>query len=701
MQLQTRNNARASLYHALVLNEMAISVLRGMLPNEKKQAILRMSQFVLREPSANLRDSLYRGSLEIAVYLSNKNGKMGIDGLLNILEKQFFGIKLEKEIAEDYLKQMEKEGTIKSEDGGYLLQDERKSQIESYSKRSLSVLSSCETAFIDNVKRKKGEEISVDDIEKLTNCFYQLITQLVSRYIAATAKLLVKGTLTRISQATGENLAELSTGQLIDAKLREAAKTTLIEWMRSPSEEFIEYLFFMRQNFLCIEVLNLDPHCRAIEREEFSKKRLFLDTNVILNLIAQTEFYAKTKKLIDNTRQLGCSICVSKRTIEELNFLIDRAKKLLEAIKATPKQLSKMSNFFIQVYGNTLLTSGPIPPAEYWDKFSNMEKLLHEIGIDVFDDEHEEIKELPEYSGLVKQIQDCFLRYRGRMKTVDVADHDAFNLLLVKTLRESETGSILGPNVWFLSYDLTLPCADRFIDRKFNFSEHTSGVLIAEVWNEVISPFLIGIVTQKDLIEVLKSFVSSEFTPISEGIDAETLARLEIDWTEYDWLEIEEIQDITNQKFVLDYISRREALFKTGDAEAIEHLRSEFNIAFSRLIGQISNRKIEQVKTRLEEKEKETEELKLSVRGLEETKNELGKTLTSEKRLTLRMRYITGIAGVFSLVVGMLLVVLMKETASWQVTSVYIVLLVLGGILLLMSIAPEQVSAVLTLGRKK
>jgi predicted nucleic acid-binding protein len=680
---------------------MVVSELRGLPPNEKKQAILRMSEFVLRETSANIRDSLYRRLLEIGTYISEESGEVGTDKLLDIIERKFFGIKLEKEAAEEYLKQLEKEGVIKAENGKYFLQEERKSQIETYSKKALSVLSSCETNFLESVKRKKGEDISVENIEKLTNCLYQFITQLVSRYVAATAKLIAKGTLTRISQSTGENLVDASVREISDVKLKEAAKTTLMEWMRSPSEEFIEYLFLMRQNFLCVEVLNLDPQCRAIEREEFSKKRLFLDTNLLLSLIVKGEFHTQTKKLVDNTRQLGCSVYVSRRTLEELNTVINRGKKLVETIRATPKQLSKASNFFVRTYGTTLLTARAISASEYMSQFSDVEKLLNEIGVEVFDDEHEEIKELPEYSELVKRVQNCFVRYRGRIKTVDVADHDAFNLLLVKTLRESETNPIMGPHAWFLSYDLTLSCADSLINRKFDFSERTSPVMIAEVWNEIILPFLVGIVTQKDLVEVLRSFISSEFTPISEGIDAEALVKLEIDWTEYDWLELEEIQEITKQRFVLRYISRREELTKTGDLEAIERLRSEFNVAFSRLIGQISNRKIEQVKTRLEEKEKETEGLKLSIKGLEETKHELRESLTSEQTLALRMRYITGTAGICSLIIGLVLVTLMKETASWQVTSAYIALLILGGVLLLMSIAPGQVSAILGLGPKK
>jgi len=688
---------------------MVVSEFKNLSPNDRKQAILKMSKFVLREPTANIRGSLYRRMLEIGTYLSDeKTQEKGLDGILDLIEKQFFGIKLEKEAAEKYMKQLEEEGLVKSENGRYRLQEEERSQIENYSKDALALVSSCETNFIEDIKEKNAKDISPEDIETLKNCFYQFIVQLVSRYVATTARLFIEGTLGRIPQVAGEKLVDQSISQISNVQLREATGKTLLEWMQSPDYRFIEYLFLMRQNFLCIEVLNLDPDCRMLEREEFSKKWLFLDTNVLLHLIVESELHAQTKRLVDSTRQLGCSVYVTKRTLDELNVLLDKTKKTLERAKATPWQLSKATNTFIRKYGNILLSGKSASPAEYMSQFSDMEDLLNGMGIKLFDEEHMEIKELPEYSELVKEVQKCFARLRGRMKTVDVAEHDAYHLLLVKTLRESDTASILGPNKWFLTYDLTLPSVDSFIRKRFNFSEHTMATMIANIWNEIVSPFLIGIVSQKDLVEVLKSFVSSEFTPISEGIEVETLARLEIDWTEYDWLEIKEIQEITSQRFVLDYISRSEEVARTGDSEAIERLRSEFNLAFSRLIGQISNRKIEQVRIKLEEREKETEKLKISVKDLEKTRNELRESLTSEHiarvralKLSLRMRYVAGIVGVILVGIGSVLIILMKETATWQITSSYVAFLVLGAILLLMAIAPKRVSGILGLGRKE
>jgi len=681
--------------------QMALEQIERLSLEERKQAILRMSQFVLRESSANVRDSVYRRLLEIGLYLSEKKEKRELQGVLNSIEDQFFGIKLEEHVAGEYLKLMEKEGIVRHEGGKYTLDEKRKVQFENYSKSTLALISSCETSFIENVKHRVNKELTAKDVDNVTSCFYQFVIKLISRYILATAKFLVKGLLSRISPSTGENLVDSLVNQISDLNLREATKKTLLEWMQSPDDKFIEYLFVMRQNFLCIEVLNLDPECRFVAREEFSKKRLFLDTNILLSLVAKTEFHTQTRKLIENTRLLGCSVHVTKRTLEEFRMLTEKAKSILATLKATPQLLSNASNAIIRAYGKALLSGSSISQSEYMGELSDVVSMLDAIGVKVFDEEHEEIKELLEYSGLVEEVSKCFVKMRNRPKTVDVAQHDAFHLLLIKTLRESEVDSVMGPNVWFLSSDLTLSCAERFVNRKFDFSNRTSAVMVAPIWNEIIAPFLIGIVTQKDMVEVLKSFVSSEFIPISEGIDAETLARLEIDWAEYDWLEVEEIQEITKKRFVLQYISRREELAKTGDNEAIEQLRSEFNIFFSSLIGQISSRKIEQVKAELKQKEMETESLKVSVKNLEETKGRLGEDLNSEKKLSLAMRYIAGLSGLVLLAIGIGLIILMKETASWQIVSAYTISLIIGGLLLLMAIKPEQISGWIGLGQKK
>jgi hypothetical protein len=367
--------------------------------------------------------------------------------------------------------------------------------------------------------------------------------------------------------------------------------------------------------------------------------------------------------------------------------------------------MSMVNNPFIKTFGNLTKEGKHISKEEFMDQFSELVKILQGFGVEIFDEAHDEITKLPNYDALVKEVQLVYGRLREKPKVLDVAEHDAYHLLLVKKLRNPEEASLLGPDYWFLSCDLTLPCTDKFIQDKFGFAEKTSSVMIPSLWNEIISPFLIGLVTQKDLVEVFRSFLSSEFTPISEGVNAGVMAKLEIDWNEYDWLEYEEIQKITNMKFVLQYLSQVEELTKAGNTKALEELRTQFNISFSSLIGEISSRKIAAVQKQLVKKTEETETLKSTVSDLETVKHDLQSTVNSDqstiKRVTtlsLRMRYIAGFSGVCLLIIGAILIIQMSATASIQIVGAYGLFLLIGAVLLLMAIAPERVSG--TVGTK-
>ena len=388
------------------------------------------------------------------------------------------------------------------------------------------------------------EDILDDDKKAIEDSLYQFIILLVSKYIVNAARLLVKGKLTRISMSTGQSIVKYATKNILKEPLREAVKEVLMEWMKSPNDDFIEYLFNMRQNFLCLEVLNLDPECKRLQREAFSEKRMFLDTNVLMGLTLPAVFsHEQTKKFIANTLRLGCTLYVSERTIDEFNYVLDKGKMLNEKIKATPEQKLGMGNVFIRSHQLVQLSGTILSWEDYVDQFSDMPDFLRQIGIQVYETEHKEIEELDRYDDTVRAIQRCFQIFRNREKTTYVAEHDAYHLLLMKTLRETETPIFLGPNTWFLTLDLTLSCVDRFINRNFTFPDSTSPSMVGYLWDEIISPFLVGIVQEKELLDIFRTFVVSDFTPISEEINADSLVKLAIDWTEFDWLDIEEIRE--------------------------------------------------------------------------------------------------------------------------------------------------------------
>jgi hypothetical protein len=67
--------------------------------------------------------------------------------------------------------------------------------------------------------------------------------------------------------------------------------------------------------------------------------------------------------------------------------------------------------------------------------------------------------------------------------------------------------------------------------------------------------------------------------------------------------------------------------------------------------------------------------------------------LKSEEKLILVMRYIAGFSGLALLLIGTVLIIIDREASSWESVTASSIPLLIGGILLLMAIKPEQVTA--------
>lgn len=583
---------------------MSATLLDGLTLEEQKQTLLKVSQFLLRKPSGAVRASIYSQLIEIGTYLLEREKKVELENILTVIENELFGIQLDEQMAKEFLDQLIEEKSIEYVNGKYVLEAERRSQIADYSTITLDLVYRTEEKLIDEISKKYDKVLEDVDEQIIIDSFYQFIILLVSKYVINTARYLVRGVLTRISPSTGIDIVRSSTQNISSQDLREIMEEILIEWMLSPDDAFVEYLYHMRQNFLCIEVLNLDPECRILGKEIFSKKRLFLDTNMLFHLVFPVhQAHTRTKKSIDNSLKLGCSLYVTNRTIEEYNYMLNLWIDEYETRRKSNDEKLIPRNILIKNYEFVKSKNDSTKWKEHIANFQNIEELGKKYNFNIYDKNHDDLKDLIGYDKTIRVVQQCFNLYRKRKKPEKVAEHDTFHLLLIKTIREDEINTFTGPDAWFYTSDLTLPCVDRFINRAFKFSDLTSASVSPSLWDEIISPLLVGVVEEKELVEVFKAFLISDFTPISEGVRPNVLLKLNIDWSEYDWLEFEEIGEILSQQFVLDYLERQEELTRISNHEALEQLRSEFNRSLTSMVGRISSRKIDQIKTELKETE--------------------------------------------------------------------------------------------------
>ena len=713
---------------------MITTFLEGLSSEEQKQALLRISQFILRGPTGDMRESIYKSLIEIGILLKN-DPTCTLSDIMEDIEKQFFGIVIDVEIAEEILTNLLKEEKIQIDNGNLTLSKKRQEEIEEYSLNTKKLISDIEKKFIDKVSLEYKKDINADLKNLILDSYYYFILLLISKYVVNTAIMLVRGKLIQISLGRGEDLIYDSLYKIDDKELKKSMTKIILDWMQNPEEDFIKFLYHMRQNFLCIEVLNLDPQCRTLSQEEFSKINIYLDNNVLISYVFDTYLtHQRTKKLISHTIDLGSNVVVTKRTLEEFYYVLNRSfETYRDKVKKEGEKFATNDNFIINY--NIHKEKGYEGSIEkFYSDFKDMPFFLEKNRIKYIDEVNEELTKIKGYDNLIYQIQRCFMLHRGVEKKENIAEHDAYHIIFVKTLRESETATFLGSNNWFLTYDLTLPCVDLYVNRVFYFSNETSANMIAYLWEEIISPFLIGKVKESELIEVFKQFLDSDFRPISNRALDPSIIKLDIDWSEFDWLEYEEIKEMVQQKFVIDYIERQIDISQTGDERALNDARDKFNISLTSYVAKIAQRKIydvemstkekiteleaaaqkeindikrtskkqiKSVEKKLEEKEQETEKLRTTVEELVETKDTLSKNLNKEVTLTLRMRYAAGISGLVLFLVGIFGIIWVIPTnVSLNISAAYVACLIIGAFLLLLSIKPEQISGSINLGIK-
>ena len=225
--------------------------------------------------------------------------------------------------------------------------------------------------------------------------------------------------------------------------------------------------------------------------------------------------------------------------------------------------------------------------------------------------------------------------------------------------------------------------------------------MVGSLWDELISPFLIGVVPEKNLVSVFRQFIESDFITISEGEFHPQISKLDIDWTEYDWLEYEEIEELLGQQFVIDYL-RKESEFSTvGNMDEINELRDGFNKKFMGYVSSIAQRKIDEVNKDLGREISEKEALETRVENLENEKDSLDGKLNHKNTILNYFEILSGVVGFLLLGFGsyLLLFSLPKTESNWTLVSGFL-FLIIGLIAILMVIAPDRVTATLNVEAK-
>jgi len=676
---------------------------------DRRKALIRISQFVMRDRINIIRDDLQENIVEMAFYWGTTGGQGVLKDKINdLVASQIYLVQFPTFILQEILDRLVTKNRLMLLDGKYVLRFARRKELEELTKSKEFDIGTVNIELTSRIAQKLDvTDLSNEQKDEVLSNFYSFLSALFIGKSEIVARIL--------TQKVGEVKSIFSPNVIMDATIRsedkrllQAQKEVIQEMFRKPTAIFAKFLFTMSQNLVCIQILNLDPECQMLEEKTFSEKILFLDTNLLIALLCPTALtHEVIENLIELTRIVGAQLMVSKRTTDEYLDVLEDANRIFENWKHKKdiRFLKSFDNEFIQSFVVEYETNPSQTWKGYYYRMKQLKSVLKKLKISLYSKILDEVMKHPSFKDVSGQVSTCYQMFRGRPKTVKVAEHDAYHLLLMKELRKGEKPSFLGPNYWFATGDATLYCVDDYINTNLEYEDKCPSSTLGDVWVSAISPFLPLSVREERALDVFMGLLSSQFAIIPFEIHAEDLLEIQGDWIKYDWLDTEDIERILKEEWVQRYIRKaRKARLGPEPKSKLEELASVFAKKFNDELGTIRDEKLRKVRTELGKLERRLEtlgseqiDLKIKIqkqqRAIDTQRRKMllqSMELKSERKYRRRWRTVSGVSGlilIFSYLSLLLLEIVPRDAVTMFCFAVTIVI---GAILLYFAIAYER-----------
>jgi predicted nucleic acid-binding protein len=705
----------------IALEQRTVQELAVRLPElseeQLRQALIRISQFVLRGDIKQIRDELQDNIVEMAFYWSPKaKGGVFQEEIARLVSDELPIINVGKPLLDNIVQRLVQKSGLEFHDKKYYLSNIRRTQIEAQARGNEYNWRRINELIASHTSRIHGATLSKEQEETILRNFNVFLAVLFMERADIIAELLTAKEANIKKIRLPSVILDTTIGYMKDFKLRRALKETIIREFQNPSEEFAKFLFQVSRNFVCVQLLNLDPECQSIEKRALKEKVLFLDTNMLMALLCERmSTHELAKECVSMSQNLGIKILYSERTLKEYRDVLERSNVAYKQLRVSERFLESVDNEFIAAFGLEKKAN----PNQTWDSYyyrlKHPEKLLErEYGVGFYDERHGEIEKISSFEEIAKKVSECYKLIRGREKEKDIAEHDAYHLLLMRELRVKESRSMFGPKHWFVTLDQTLYCVDETINEKMSYSDKIPSSVPCDIWIESISPFMTWNVENKKAVKLFAEILSSQFTVIPFHISTKDLTEIQGDWINYKWLETKDLAKVLNDKFVKQAVNRLKQAKEKG--EPTEELTAKLEGSVKVELDSIIEAKMKTLETRLEQLEsvgKDKAELEKRLQQVEtslstkEEKLAQAETSLSDKEKKLaeegifrrRMRILAGTLGAALIVLNIICGAIFVVTGALPLgiyTLVYMLgLSIIGGILILIAVAYEQVSGYL------
>lgn len=384
-----------------------------------------------------------------------------------------------------------------------------------------------------NLLLKKYKEYSeiTENIDLIVDALYDFISKMFIRHGVECVALIYPD-----DEKTGQWLSEIK-GSILEELPRinpftdSILKLEIPNFFRNPGPGRQQYISSIFNSSFFWHLSQVDHSCSRLLREVTSGQRLYLDNNIIYNLVGLDgpNYLKSAHSLLRLANELGYEIWVTTKTIDEFhNSLLWQIEELQKPFPL-PKELARIGteslgeDNLITTYWNEYLESSTSLEDFYAEK-SNLDQIITGLQIQTTDAFREEIENSAEFNN------ECgVLRSVAGYANEHIIEHDAFHRVFINRVRMGPRNHFSEAIAWFLTNDSKLPVFDR-VARKGQ--HHLPFCITSSQWIQVNRPLLARTKDPEAYessfhILVTQPFVRSMLAPLSmEKAYHEVLGRL-------------------------------------------------------------------------------------------------------------------------------------------------------------------------------
>ncbi len=585
-------------------------------PEQKRELIIRLAQFRCSEPGSKVSDELDKFFIYQALFQKQDQSEgLSIPEIHQSLKKNCILSKLTQSDIERLLPLLIKTKSIlKTGNENYILSGDVKqlliasnTQFEKNRKQFSEFLFN---QIISEFKIDK-ESLTIDETLML---FEDIFSELMFTYGHSVAKHFLS-----ISKS-GEyedklfqmpdilNIAQKMIEQNKNPEIKKITGSFFQKIIETP-ETFLEYIKSLSRLFIYIQIKNADPELIKFQKKELEGHTFYLDANIIIALLCEHHpHHSLVKQFLEITKNFNQKLYCTSLTCEEFLNQLDNANKKFEQMKKTHKRLMEflkdVDNIFLRDFGKSKNNLNQWPG--YYHSLSARVKNLsakypiHNIGVvaNVLKDKR------------MKAVCEC-VYLANTNKNPKVQKHDAYHILLIKSLRREEPITpIMGSKTWFVTDDSSLKSAEKkYADEtKYSSTLQIEKILVILDEYEYISEFETAS-PSKVFGELIKSNIQ---------VSAATIRVNDLIETASNWLDF---NDLSNDEITEIFADRQ---FKHRlDTARKDNQETPKEVALSRIIGKLKDKQstisqeLENTKGESEDKSTRIQHLNDQIKSLE------------------------------------------------------------------------------------